>query len=123
MREFELLRNEIVLQAIKDYKSALCAGNKLSLDEIKSFFNSDYYIAISNIDGNEVLKVLNKKYKLELIECARKLSAYCESMDHCADCIFGDLKETNEGLVYCLLNDTPYNYQTELFDINKGGDS
>ncbi len=75
MDPYKELANGIVLRAVKDYKAALRRerkGNKAVQKEIKeleSFFRSDWFKALSDLDGEELITTLRaakpqKKKKL-----------------------------------------------------------
>ncbi len=63
------LTNAIILQAVRDFKAAYRRLKKFPDDklaqnriqEITSFFRSDYFRDLSDLDGSEILRLLIKK--------------------------------------------------------------
>lgn len=68
---YERLANAIVLQAVKDYRMALKAlrmnpRNKAAQTEkesIERFFRSQWYQALTTVDGEMLIRKLNEEVK------------------------------------------------------------
>lgn len=66
---YENLANAIILQAVKDYRSAKRKlnrkpGNALAqaeIDSIERFFRSDWYKCLTDVDGELLIKKLNEE--------------------------------------------------------------
>ena len=66
---YENLANAIILQAVKDYRSALkCLKvnprNRTAMadkDEIERFFRSQWFSALTSIDGETLIRSLTKE--------------------------------------------------------------
>lgn len=69
MNPYETLANAIILQAVKDYRAA---GRKLKRnprnslaraesDSIEKFFRSDWYASLTRIDGEMLIRELQKE--------------------------------------------------------------
>ena len=66
---YENLANAIILQAVKDYRAALkCLKrnpkNKTAIadkDEIEIFFRSDWFSVLTKVDGEMLIRSLNKE--------------------------------------------------------------
>ena len=56
------LCHAIIIQAIKDYRSALRRNNLARQHEIESFFRSEWYYGIFAINGEVLIKKLRKEY-------------------------------------------------------------
>ena len=69
-RGLEDLSNAIVLQAVKDYRSALsgCSVNgrdsKSVIVECERFFQSEWFNSLTKIDCNYLMKNIRKEYGL-----------------------------------------------------------
>ena len=69
MDPYENLANAIILQAVKDYRSALRKlkrkpGNTLAraeIDSIERFFRSAWYTALTSVDGEMLIRKLNEE--------------------------------------------------------------
>lgn len=69
MSPYENLANAIILQAAKDYRSALrklkrCPRNRLAqaeADSIERFFRSDWYKCLTDVDGEMVIRKLREE--------------------------------------------------------------
>jgi hypothetical protein len=69
MDPYEKLVNAIVLLAAKDYRSALKRLKKYprdreakaEADELKRFFRSKWYTALTSVDGDYLIKNLRKE--------------------------------------------------------------
>lgn len=99
------LANAIIEQAVLDYleakhklhttnyKSQALQTKKINqynkwLIEVPYFFKSEYFKTLTNIDGTGLLKMVEKKYILEVIESALKVANYCASQENCYSCVF-----------------------------------
>lgn len=60
---------------------------KRFLIEVPSFLTSEYFKTLTDIDGKDLLQMLEKKYILEVIESALKVANYCATTS-CDDCVF-----------------------------------
>ena len=66
---YENLANAIVLQAVKDYREARKKlkkrkkneDAKLMVEDCESFFRSDWFKALTNLDGEMLLKKLQEE--------------------------------------------------------------
>jgi DNA-binding transcriptional regulator YhcF (GntR family) len=58
---YEDLANAIIIQAVKDYRSALRTKNADSKKHIESFFKSEHFKGLTNISGEQLLKALNEE--------------------------------------------------------------
>ena len=69
MGPYEKLANAIILQAVKDYRSALRKlkrkpGNALAhaeIDSIERFFRSDWYKCLTEVDGEMLIRKLKEE--------------------------------------------------------------
>ena len=69
MHNYEELANAIIVQAVKDYRSARknlkkdpCdKAARKSLVEIESFFSSDWIKILTNADGEMILRTLKEE--------------------------------------------------------------
>ena len=69
MDSYEKLANAIILQAVKDYRMALqilkrCPNNADALadiEEIERFFRSQWYGALTSVDGEMLIRKLNEE--------------------------------------------------------------
>lgn len=59
------LTNAIVLQACKDYRTALKWEDKPTIREVERFFRSEWYKMLTTIDGEFLIDKLKKEYKNE----------------------------------------------------------
>jgi hypothetical protein len=68
---YEALANAIVLQAVKDYRSALkaCARNpsnnsaRYKKESLERFFLSDWYRLLTSVDGEMLIEKINQEVK------------------------------------------------------------
>lgn len=68
---YERMANVIILQAVRDYRTALKAlrmnpRNKAAQsdkDEIERFFRSQWYQALTTVDGEMLIRKLNEEVK------------------------------------------------------------
>lgn len=71
-RAYENLAHAIILKAAEDYKKALfCKADKLIID-CESFFKSDYFLALTEIDG----KTLMRKIRAEVSNDRKRYKVY-----------------------------------------------
>lgn len=69
MNPYENLANDVVLQAVKDYRDAagkLSRGKKNTMaeqrkTECETFFKSQYFNVFTDLDGNALLSQLEKE--------------------------------------------------------------
>ena len=130
------LANAIIEQAVLDYleakhklhttnyKSKAIQTKKINqynkwLIEVPYIFQSEYFKTLTNIDGTELLKMVEKKYILEVIESALKVTNYCASHEECKGCHF--YGSTHDYAPVCILSDSllPQDAITKLNDIYK----
>jgi len=77
---YEGLANGIIIQAAKDYRTALKKlyknpNDSIAMDEIgelEQFFYSDWYEMLTNVDGEYMVDHLRQDFKEHLIEQNRK---------------------------------------------------
>lgn len=68
---YEHLANEIILQAVRDYRQALSKhkqhpGNKeakLMIEDCERFFRSSWYSALTSIDGEKLIEKLKEELR------------------------------------------------------------
>ena len=68
--EFEKdLGNAIILQAVKDYRSALAGGSvngrdsKSVIAECERFFQSEWFRELTDLDGEYLIKTIRKEFE------------------------------------------------------------
>lgn len=59
----EALANGIIVQACKDYRTALKWDNRQSIAEIERFFRSEWYKMLTSIDGEYLIAKLRKEQR------------------------------------------------------------
>ena len=70
----ENLTNAIVLQAVKDYRSALAGGSvngrdsKSVIAECERFFQSEWFNFLTNVDGMIIIANIRKEFEKEKLE-------------------------------------------------------
>lgn len=64
----ERLSNAIIIQAAKDYLSAKRKNNTRELAELKRFFHSEWYGTLTQIDGDVLIDMLDRKYEQIIAE-------------------------------------------------------
>ena len=77
---YEGLANGIIIQAAKDYRTALKKlyknpNDRIAMDEIgrlEQFFYSDWYELLTDVDGEYMVDHLRQDFKEQLIEQNRK---------------------------------------------------
>ena len=68
-RGLEDLSNAIILQAVKDYRSALAGGSvngrdsKSVIEECERFFRSEWFNSLTKIDCNYLMKNIRKEFE------------------------------------------------------------
>ena len=68
-RGMEDLSNAIILQAVKDYRSALAGGSvngrdsKSVIEECERFFQSEWFNSLTKIDSNYLMKNIRKEFE------------------------------------------------------------
>ena len=66
----EDLSNAIVLQAVKDYRSALAGGSvngrdsKSVIAECERFFQSEWFNVLTNVDGMIIMANIRKEFEI-----------------------------------------------------------
>ena len=62
---YEILANAIIIQAAKDYRSALKAaekpGNAKTVKECERFFRSEWYRTLTAVDGEMIVMKLREE--------------------------------------------------------------
>jgi hypothetical protein len=58
---YENLANAIVEQAVKDYRAAKRTGNSGRIASIRRFFRSDWFGTLTDIDGEYLIRKLDKE--------------------------------------------------------------
>ncbi|WP_019543597.1 hypothetical protein [Selenomonas bovis] len=69
IENYENLANAIVLQAVRDYRTALKLlkmnpsnkSAKIEKENIERFFWSDWYKVLTSVDGESLIRVLRKE--------------------------------------------------------------
>lgn len=69
---YESLANAIVIQAAKDYKTAYkksqkrskCKETQRELDNLESFFRSDWYRTLTSVDGEMIMERIRKECRI-----------------------------------------------------------
>ena len=69
---YESLANAIVIQAAKDYKTAYkksqkrsqCKETQRELDDLESFFRSDWYRTLTSVDGEMIMERIRKECRI-----------------------------------------------------------
>lgn len=72
MDGYENLANAIILQAVKDYRKALRKLNrnsqnkdaKRTVSDVERFFRSDWYKALTSVDGELLIKKLREESRI-----------------------------------------------------------
>ena len=65
----EDLSNAIILQAVKDYRSALAGGSvngrdsKSVIEECERFFQSEWFNVLTNVDGMIIIANIRKEFE------------------------------------------------------------
>ncbi len=68
-RGLEDLSNAIILQAVKDYRSALAGGSvngrdsKSVIEECERFFQSEWFNVLTNADGMIIIANIRKEFE------------------------------------------------------------
>ena len=74
MTPFETLANAIIEQAAKDYRLALRyhfkhpenPKYKREVTEIEQFFRSDWYYALTDVDGEYLIREIRRRVRMEV---------------------------------------------------------
>ncbi len=74
MTPFEALANAIIEQAAKDYQLALryhfkhpeSPKHKQKVTEIERFFRSDWYTALTDVDGENLIREIRRRVRMEV---------------------------------------------------------
>lgn len=59
------LANAIVLQAVTDYRNAVDSNDQSIISECERFFLSDWFLLLTEVDGEVVLEKLRKERGLK----------------------------------------------------------
>jgi len=68
--DLENLTNAIILQAVKDYRSALSGckvngrGSESAIAECERFFQSEWFNLLTNIDSKYLMDTIRKEFDL-----------------------------------------------------------
>lgn len=68
MKAYETLANAIIIQAAKDYMKALRYNDKPRLEEIETFFNSEWFTMLSRTSPYKLTQKLKEKEKNRRLE-------------------------------------------------------
>lgn len=60
---YENLANAIIIQAVKDYRKGLRTDNRKLKRECERFFRSDWYMALTAVPGETLIKKLRTEVK------------------------------------------------------------
>jgi phage terminase large subunit len=60
MDGYEVLANEIILQAVKDYRKTKSLATRRSIER---FFRSDWFNVLTSIDGEKLIEMLREERK------------------------------------------------------------
>lgn len=106
------LRDAIITKSIVDAVDSYIKHGKLT-DELRTFFESEYFFNLTGWESDEVLKQIRKKYIIEVLHSVQVVKDYCTRQEDCEKCMFLSRKDGT-----CKLDRLPYFYpdQTE-----KGG--
>lgn len=124
------LANAIIEQACSDYLEAkhklhtvdykneenqrqVIGRYKKWLIEVPFFFESEHFKTLTDIDGKDLLKMVEKQYILEVIESALKVANYCSSTD-CNNCVL-----TEKCGKYCQCVITKSSPEEEINSLNR----
>lgn len=74
MTPFETLANAIIEQAAKDYRIALAyhfrhpenSKYQQNVCEIEQFFRSDWYYALTDVDGEYLIREIRRRVRMEV---------------------------------------------------------
>lgn len=58
VKPLQKLSNAIVLQAVKDYRTALAQNDTQAMVECERFFRSQWFFTLTNIDGEFLIEKL-----------------------------------------------------------------
>lgn len=58
---YHTLINAIILQAVKDYRTALDDENTSGIAECERFFRSDWFIFLTDVDGEIIIRQVKKR--------------------------------------------------------------
>lgn len=61
VKPLQKLSNAIVLQAVKDYRTALQKNDTHVIYECKHFFRSPWFFTLTNVDGEFLIERLRKE--------------------------------------------------------------
>ncbi len=62
MNSYERLAEAIVTRAVHDYMEAKKQKNNAAVIKLERFFKSDYFCLLINLDGEDILKMMRRKY-------------------------------------------------------------
>ena len=62
MNSYERLAEAIVTRAVHDYREAQGCKNHEAVKHRERFFRSDYFCLIINLDGEDIVKMMRRKY-------------------------------------------------------------
>ena len=61
VKPLQKLSNAIVLQAVKDYRTALVQNDTHAMAECERFFRSQWFFTLTNVDGEFLIERLRKE--------------------------------------------------------------
>lgn len=59
---YERLAEAIVTRAVHDYREAQRCKNHEAVKHLERFFRSDYFCLLINLDGEDIVKMMRRKY-------------------------------------------------------------
>lgn len=60
---YQNLANAIIALAADDYRMALRSNNKKLMESVEDFFQSDWYMLLSNVDAGAILSGIRSEYQ------------------------------------------------------------
>ena len=72
-KNYEDLANAIIIQAVKDYRGTQSPQVR---NEIKRFFKSQWFSMLTNVDGDMLIKKLEREVKAKWLIKTRLLMKY-----------------------------------------------
>ena len=101
---FANLRDAIIIKSIHDAIDSYITFGKLT-DELRTFFESEYFYNLTGWECDEVLKQIKKKYIMEILHSVQIVKDYCTRQEDCEKCIF-----LSRELGSCKLENKPFYY-------------
>ena len=98
------LRDAIITTSIIDAVNSYKKQGKLT-DELRTFFESEYFYNLTGWECDEVLKQIKKKYMIEVLHSVQVVKDYCTRQEDCENCIF-----LSREWGSCQLDNKPFYY-------------